>query len=201
MARPLPVTIPVSSDIETLRKHIVIQLTNLSLRLAQQDSRTAPMSMNGNRLTEVPDPANATDAVNLRTLKKALQGVSQLHRKTQSSQGAYTIVWSINGTASGTAPPYIINPFRTGSPMLVKLYAINTGTATTGFNINYVQGGTGTAVRILSSDILLPTGTTGPITVSNFVLTQGFAVNDVLYLVVTTTGGASNLSLELLVTP
>jgi hypothetical protein len=198
MARPLPVSIPVSSDIETLRKHIVQQLTNLSVRLAQQDKRTAAMSMGGNRLTDVPDPTNATDAVNLRTLKKELQGVSRSHQKVQPGQ-YYTIVWANSGTASGTAPPYVINPFRTGAPVIAKVYALGTGTGATGFNIYYAQGGTATPVKILTSDLILPANSKGPVSQTAFTITADLSVNDVLYTVVTTTGGANNLSVELLI--
>lgn len=200
MARPLPVSVPPSSDLETLRKHVVVNLNNLSLRIAQQDNRTAPMSMGGNRLTDVPDPANALDAVNLRTLKKALQGQSHPHQK-QSSANHYTIVWSINGIATGTTTPYIVNPYRTGSPGVAKIYALNTGTANTGMAIWYVPGGTGTPAKLLTTDIILPLSKKGPISATGFVLQVPFAINDVLYAVVTTAGGASNLSLELLVNP
>ena len=199
MAKPLPVPIPVSGDVETLRKHIVVALNGLSLRLAQSDNRTAAMSMGGNRLTNVPDPANATDAVNLRTLKKSLEGISHPHQKVSGQH--YTIVWSVNGTATGTAPPYIINPYRTGTPGIAKLYALNTGAGNTAMNIYWVQGGTGTPVKLLTSDINLPATKKGPITTMGFTLSLPFAINDVLYSVVTTTGGASNVTLELLVNP
>src|SRR5271170_6430178 len=164
MAKPLPVAIPATQDIETLRKHVVVRLNSLSLRIAQQDNRTAPMSMGGNRLTDVPDPANALDAVNLRTLKKELQGIGQTHNKPTIGEH-YTIVWSISGVATGTAPPYIVNPFRNGVPGFVKAYAITTGTASTAMNIYYVPGGTiASAVKLLPSDIILGSGINGPVT-------------------------------------
>lgn len=199
MAKPLPVPIPVSGDVETLRKHVVVALNGLSLRLAQSDNRTAAMSMGGNRLTDVPDPANATDAVNLRTLKKSLEGVSHPRQKTSGQH--YTIVWSNNSTAIGTSPPYIVNPYRTGTPGVAKLYALGTGTGNTALNIYWVQGGTGTPTKLLAADINLPASKKGPITTMAFTLSLPFAINDVLYSVVTTTGGASNITLELLVNP
>jgi hypothetical protein len=199
VAKPLPVSVPVSNDIETLRKHIVVNLNNLSLRIAQQDNRTSPMSMGNNRLTDVPDPANALDAVNFRTLKKYLQGIIRPH--TKSATNAYVICWSVNGTATGTAPAYIINPDRTGSPSTVKIYTLNPGSSPTGANIYYRQGGTGTPAKILTNDIILGSGVNGPVSSSSFNLTAALSVNDVLYTVITTGGGASNLTMELLVQP
>jgi hypothetical protein len=201
MARPLPVSIPVSNDIETLRKHVVVNLNSLSLRLSQQDSRTAPMSMNGNRLTDVPDPGNALDAVNLRTLKKYVQGVTHQHQHTAGLQGIFNVVFANAGTATGTGPPYIFFPNRLGSPGSVKVYALGTGAGNTGWNVYYKQGGTGAATKLLASDIILPAATTGPVTVTNFVLQLSFSINDVIYPVVTTAGGATNFSIELQVTP
>lgn len=199
MAKPLPIALPFSNTIEQLRQHLVVALNSISIRLAQQDNRTAPMSMGGNRLTDVPDPSNALDAVNLRSLKKAIQGVSQNHEKGAVGEH-YTIVWSNNGTATGTAPPYIINQFRTGTPNITRLYALGTGTGSTTLNIYYVAGGTGTPTKLLGSDISLPANVNGPISQTGFNV-NNFGVNDVLYAVVTTAGGASNLSLELLVNP
>lgn len=199
MANVLPVTIPVSKDIETLRKHVVNNLTSLSLRIAQGDNRTAPMSMGGNRLTDVPDPSNATDAVNLRTLKKSLQGIT--HPRAKESANVYTIVWANSGTATGTAPPYIINPLRVGSPVIAKAWAINNGASATSANIYIVPGGTGTPAKILASDLVLPGGTGPPVSTTAFVLSAALSINDVLYAVISTAGGASNYTIELLVTP
>lgn len=202
MAKVLPTPIPGAKSLESLRQFVVVQMQGLSRRLAQENTRTQQMSMGGNRLTDVPDPANPTDAVNLRTLKKTLQGVSQTRQKTAVGEH-YVIVWSNNGTATGTstAPPYIINQYRTGTPNIAKLYAIGTGTGSTTLNIQWVQGGTASPVKLFTSDIVLPASANGPISYQGFSIGVPFAVNDVLYAVVTTGGGASNMSLELLVNP
>ena len=198
MARPLPVSVPVSRDIETLRKHIVVNLNNLSLRIAQQDNRTAAMSMGGNRLTDVPDPSNNLDAVNLRTLRKYLQGISHPHEKESGAD--YTIVWSTNGTASGTAPPYIVTR-KPGKLVVAKAYALNTGASATAVNIWYTAQGTGTPTKILQNDLVLPGSKNGPVSTTAFTLPVGVSVNDVLYAVISTAGGASNYSVELLIEP
>jgi hypothetical protein len=201
MAQVLPVSIPTTNNIETLRQRVVVALNNLSIRIAQTDQRTAPMSMGGNRLTDVPDPSNALDAVNLRTLKKFQQG--NTHRVTRSGGSVYTIVWSFYGTPTGTStsPAYIINPSRTGTPVVAKFYAVGTGTGSTTANIFYRQGGTGAPAQVLTSDINLPANAFGPVSESNFTLTANLSVNDIFYTVLTTAGGATNLTLELLIQP
>lgn len=202
MAQVIPVSIPVSKDIETLRKHVVVNLTNLAVRLGQSDTRTAVMNMGGNRIVNVPDPVNALDAVNLRTLKKNLQAISH-PRMREIPANVYTIVWSFYGqvTTTSTAPAYIINPNRTGTPVVAKIYAIGTGTGSTTMNIYYAQGGTGTPSKVLTADIILPTSAKGPVSESTFNLSATLSVNDVLYSVVSTAGGCTNLTLELLIQP
>lgn len=199
MAQVLPVSIPSTNSIEMLRQRVVVALNSLSVRIAQTDTRTAPMDMGGNRLINVPDPVNALDAVNLRTLKKNLQGVT--HPRTRSSENVYTIVWSMNGTATGIAPAYIINPNRTGTPVVAKAYALGTGTGSTTVNIWYKQGGTGTPAKVLTNDLNLPASTNGPVSESTFNLSATLSVNDVLYAAVSTSGGASNYTIELLIQP
>ena len=81
------------------------------------------------------------------------------------------------------------------------MYAIGTGTGSTTANIYYRQGGTGTPAKILTNDITLPASVFGPVSETNFTLSASLSVNDVLYTVITTAGGAVNLTVELLVQP
>jgi hypothetical protein len=200
MAQVLPVSIAQTNSIESLRQRIVVALNSLSLRIAQTDQRTAPMDMGVNRITSVADPVNALDAVNLRTLKKNLQGSHQ-QKNSQASPPPFTIVMAISGTATGLSPGYVFNPNRTGSPLMAKIYALGTGTSVTGANIFYRPGGTGSPSAILANDIYLPGGPSGPVSETNFTFTLNFSVNDVVYTQITTAGGASNLTVELLVQP
>ena len=202
MANVLPVSIPSTTSIETLRQRVVVAFNNISLRIAQTDQRTAPMSMGGNRLTDVPDPSNALDAVNLRTLKKFTSPISH-PRQREIPANVYVPVWSFYGTSTAvsTSPGYIINPNRQGIPVVAKMYAVGTGTGSTTANIYYRQGGIGTPAKILTNDITLPASVFGPVSETNFTLSASLSVNDVLYTVVTTAGGAVNLTVELLVQP
>lgn len=205
MSKAIPIAIPITNAIESLRQHITSNLNKISLRLAQTDKRTSAMSMGFQRLTDVPDPSNATDAVNLRTLKKELQGVGNKHQQKQIPvTGYFTVVWANQGTSTagvGIIPPYIFNPHRLGVPGDVKIYAIGTGTGSTTVNILYFPGGTGTGTKLLSSDLNLPLATKGPVTSTNFAILPSFQVNDVIYPIITTSGGISVFSIELLVNP
>lgn len=196
------VVIPPVPDVESLRKQTVVQLNRLSTRLAQSSNRTEPMSMGLNRITDVTDPANPLDAVNLRTLRKTVQDLG--HRQKQPVPPAppayYTIVWSTNGTlVSGTAPPYIVNAHRTGVPGMVRAYGLTSiGTATV--NVVYVPQGTGTATSLLSTPLTYSTGT--PASSSSFIANlPTLQINDVVFGTVIGVGTQVNFTLELLVNP
>lgn len=202
MPKLQPVVIPAVHTVEQLRQHVVTALTRVSTRLAQTSTQNGPLSMGGNRLSDVPDPANPTDAVNLRTLKKAVQGIGQQRRQQQQEVGNpyYTLGWALNGTAtvSMVVPGYPINPEREGTPQAVKLYARGTG-GTTGINIAWVPSGFTGGTNILTSDLILG-GSHGPVTSAIFISPlPHFNVNDVLYPVITTAGSASNITVTLLV--
>lgn len=204
MSQTEVVVIPPVQDVEGLRKQTVVQLNRLSTRIAQTDARTSPMSMGHQRLTDVPDPANPTDAVNLRTLKKVVQGLG--HKQIQPTPPApqntayYTIVWSTSGTlAAGTAPPYIINAHRTGAPAMVRAYGLSSvGTATV--NVVYVPQGTGTATSLLTTPLTYSTGT--PASSTTFISPlPTLQINDVVYGTILGAGTQIYFTLELLVNP
>lgn len=203
MPKTIPIAIPLTSSLESLRQYVTNRFNAISLRLAQTDRRTQPMSMGGYRLTDVPDPANATDAVNLRTLKKELQGIGNKHQQKQIPvTGYFTTVFANSGAVTGTftSPPYIFNPHRLGSPAEVKFFTIVAGSGSSSVNIVYLPGGTGTPKNLLLASLVLPASTKGPVSSVNFALTPSFRENDVIYAV-GTGGGISNFSVELLVNP
>lgn len=209
MPKTSPMAMPQTSNMDMLRQYVTVNLNKIALLLAQSDKRTQPLSMGGQRLGDVPDPSNALDAVNLRTLKKYLQGIGNKHQQKQSPKAAvdetyFTVVWATVGSvAIGTniVPPYIFNPNRVGSPALFKVYAVGTGTANSGFNWLYLPSGNGTGTKILSSDLILGPGIRGPVSANNFAIDPNFSPNDVVYPIITTAGGCSVFSLEMLVQP
>jgi hypothetical protein len=203
-----PQTLPQTTSLEMLRQFVTAAFNRISLQLSQSDRRTQPMSMGGNRLSDVPDPVNALDAVNLRTLKKELQGIgNKFERKQAPKVGEestyFSVVWANSGTASsGTGiPPYVFNPNRLGTPGLFKAYAIGTGTGSTTVNWLYLPQGNGAGTRMLSSDLVIGAGAHGPVSANNFAIAPSFAANDVVYPVIDVAGGCSVFSLEMLVNP
>lgn len=200
MPKLQPVTIPPTSNPETLRKFTVQHLNALSQQIAGSSQRTEPMDMGQNQINNVADPGNALDAVNLRTLKKYTQ--YQTHPPQQvSGNSLYSVVFSYNGAvvAGVPSPPYIIMPSRAGTPVSVKVAVTGTGTGTGSFNISWIHG-TATAT-VLSTGITLPAGSSGPITSTAFASGVTFAVNDLLTPVVSASGGVSNLTIEVEIQP
>ena len=181
-------------DPEALRRQITQQLNRVATQVSRSSQRVEPMDLGHNRITSVADPGAPTDAVNLRTLKKHLDDITMQHqqRKAGAVSNLYSAVFSSIGTlVSGQqSAPYIIMPGRAGTPVIVKIAATSTGTADAKFNI--AKNG----VNIFASDLVLPTGSAGPLSYMNFIANTAFAVNDKLTPVVNTAGGCGFVTIE-----
>ena len=197
MSKYVPIMIKPGNQ-EVARKQTSQELNRIGQKLAQSDNRTTNMNLGGNRVTQVADPGNPTDAVNLRYLKKKLDDIGNLQHQRQS-RVPYSIVFaSIGAVAAGQfSAPYIMMPGKAGSPNYVKVATIPTGTGASSAQFNIAQNGT----NILTSDIIVPSGTQGPITVTNFVHGTAFAVNDLITPVVVLAGGMSYVTIEVEVLP
>ena len=197
MAKNIPATIPQGSA-EQLRQHVTRALNKVSTQIAQSDRRTAPMDLGNNRITSVANPANALDAVNLRTLKKYVGDITQPPNRRTNAQGYYTIVFSNNGfiTAGQLSPPYIIMPNRSGSAFQVTVACVGIGAASAAFNIS-VAG-----INILATSLVLPSGQTGPVSSTAFITgVPPLSVGTIILPVIVTAGGVSYVSLQLEVQP
>lgn len=192
-----------AGDPEQLRRQTVNQLNRINQQLASSDQRTQPMDLGHNRVTSVADPGAPTDAVNLRTLKKALDNITTQHLQRQSNQtqngSIYSIVFSSVGTlVSGQlSAPYIIMPKRAGTPVTVKVGVNPLGTATATAHFQLQRNGT----NIMQSDILFPPSSTAVVTAQNFAANAKFNVNDLITPVVSTAGGIAYVTLEIEVQP
>jgi len=202
MGKNIPILIP-QGDQENLRRQVTQRLNKIGSDIAKSSFRTEPMDLGHNRITSVADPGNPTDAVNLRTLKKHLDDIALQHvQRRQTTGTVFSIVFNNFGAATvgQLSAPYIGMPNRVGSTVLVKVAATGTGTGSTTVNLKKLNV-SGTAT-MLASDAVLPASQTGPITVSNFTLGGStLAVDDLIYPVVTTAGGASFLTVELEIQP
>ena len=197
MAKFTPIMIK-PGDTETARKQTSQELNRIGQKLAQSDNRTANMNLGGNRVTQVADPGNPTDAVNLRYLKKKLDDIGNLQHQRQS-RVPYSIVFASVGAvvAAQFSAPYIMMPGKAGSPNYVKVATIPAGTGGSQAQFNVAQNGT----LILTSDIIIPAHTQGPITVTNFIQGTVFAVDDLITPVVNVGGGMAYVTLEIEVLP
>lgn len=209
MPKNIPINIP-PGDPEGMRKQVSQQLNRMGTELAKSDRRTAPMQMQGNRVTGVADPGNPTDAVNLRTLKKHLDDITMQHvQRRQSNAGGGTnfrVVFAASGTlVSGSqTPSYIF--FHGATPVNVKVTALGTATATGGAKFNMARiritnGTTTSSQNILAADLTLPASNYGPVNVTNFTPNISFQTNDLLIPVISTAGGSSYVTLEVEVQP
>lgn len=111
MSRVQPVTIPPVTDVEDLRIHIVKQLNDVTRNLAKSSKRTESMSLGQNRITDLADPSDGADAVNLKTLQRELEALrSQLQPNAAKTfapivQGQGTVViGSFSGRPASADP-------------------------------------------------------------------------------------------------
>lgn len=197
MAKFTPIMIKPGNP-EIARKQTSQELNRIGQKLAQSDNRTANMNLGGNRVTDVADPGNPTDAVNLRYLKKKLDDIGNLQHQRQT-RIPYSIVFSAIGavTAGQFSAPYIMMPGKAGSPNFVTVATIPAGTGASSAQFNIARNGT----SILSSDLVVPAGFQGPITVTNFLPGVTFAVGDLITPVVIKSGGMAYVTLEVEVLP
>lgn len=197
MAKFTPIMIKPGNP-ETARKQTSQELNRIGQKLAQSDNRTANMNLGGNRVTDVADPGNPTDAVNLRYLKKKLDDIGNLQHQRQT-RIPYSIVFSAIGavTAGQFSAPYIMMPGKAGSPNYVTVATIPAGTGASSAQFNIARNGT----SILSSDLVVPAGFQGPITVTNILPGVTFAVGDLITPVVIKSGGMAYVTLEVEVLP
>ena len=197
MAKYVPISIQPGRP-EDERRQVSNKLNDLSQKLAQSDNRTANMNLGGNRVTQVADPGNPTDAVNLRYLKKKLDDIGNTQQFRQK-RVPYSIVFSNLGAlvAGQLSAPYIIMPGKTGSPNYVLAATIPAGTGGSTCQLQVAQNG----VNILAGDLIIPGGSQGPITVSNFIPGVVFSVGDLITPVVNAGGGFAYVTIQIEVMP
>jgi hypothetical protein len=197
MPKFIPTLIP-QGDPEAVRRQVTQELNRIKENLAQSSNRTEDMNLGGNRVTAVADPGNPTDAVNLRYLKKKLDDIN-LQQHQRQKRNPYSVVFASVGTITVgmLSAPYIIMPGRAGSPNYVKVATIPAGAGIGAAQFNLALNGT----NVLTSDIVLPAGSQGPVTVTNFVAGTVFPVDGLLTPVVTKSGGTSYVTLEVEIIP
>lgn len=152
------------------------------------------LSMGSFRITNLADPTDDLDAVNLRTLRRGAGApVSTTSTTTAAaSSGAYTIVTE-GATTLGdgdVAPAYIVGADRIAAPEEAWFYAESAPLVDAAINWQVQLGGTGAFAALLASDLVLPAGSLGPVFSTDFSLRATFPHGTVVKMVVTTGGSA-----------
>lgn len=198
MPKNVPINIP-PGDPENMRRQVVQAINRLGTELAKSDTRTADMDMGGNRIINCADPGAQSDVVTLRYLKKKLDELTQQHVQRKGGQ-RFTIVFSHDAliVPGVQASPYVFMEGRTGTPAVVRVACLPTGTGTADakFNLSWYPNGTSVGTSILTNDLVLTAGSNISST-TGFIQPIIFGVTDLITPVVNTAGGVSLVTIEL----
>lgn len=172
---------------------------NVLIKGLECNPSVVDLAMANFRITGLADPTDDLDAVNLRTLRR--QGVpaaaTTTPTATTSTGGAYTIVSDTADTLvdGDLAPAYVVGSDRIGTPEETWIYAQHAPTSNCAVNWYVQLGGVGAFQKLLSSDIVLPAGSKGPIFSAALALRVQFPRETVVEMQATTGGGASGVSM------
>jgi hypothetical protein len=186
--------IPPAPDVETLRLSVTNALSKL---VGQLNGQSTQLDAKGQRVVNVATPTGPNDAVNLRYLKYNVNTNTQIAAPRQATSGldAYTVVFSADFAFDGDDfPAFIVGEDRTGNGIEAWVYAVNPPLSTGGLAVNISRNGT----NMLASPITLASNTSGPTFVTTLTAAN-LAHGDVVKLVASTIGGATDLSVGLVV--
>jgi hypothetical protein len=107
----------------------------------------------------------------------------------------YSIVFNPPATAgTSIVPPFIVDPSRAGYPLSCRVAVTNEGA--TDFKGNFTVNGH----QLLTSDIIVPAGTFGPVTSSLFNQPiPKFSSDDLILCTITDPGGTSLITMQIYV--
>jgi hypothetical protein len=153
------------------------------------------VSLGGFKITNLADPTDDLDGVNLRTLKRlGAGGATTTATGTATGLDAYTIVFCVPGFLGPNEliPAFVVGLDRHGAPEEVWVYAL--GAPSTGpFTFQVTKNG----ANILPAVVTLPNGAVGPI--FSIAFSGGsFAHGDVIQLS-PVSGSASGISVGVVV--
>lgn len=169
-----------------------IKVLNLILNGLMTNPADADLDMASFLIHNLADPVGDLDGVNLRTLRR--MGSQTIAAPVATSRGldALAIVSEAPGVlADGDVTPvYVVGRNRTGIPSEVWLYALVAPTTNCAINWRLQLAGVGAFQPLLTSDLVLPAGSLGPVFASNFAF-KGVLTHGTVVQMVTTSGGAA----------
>ncbi len=168
---------------------------NLLLKGVAFNPGLIDLSMGSFRITNLADPTDDLDAVNLRTLRRGASAPVAQATTASSGLDAYTIVFNVPGFLGPDEliPAFVVGRDRVGRPAEAWVYALGPP-ASVGAAFNVTKNG----VNLLASDLALPVGANGPAFSTSIVGGVAFAHGDVIALV-PESGSASGISFGLIV--
>lgn len=185
--------IPPATDLDSLRLSITNALSVLTGQLNAQ-----PLTLDGQnqRVQNVATPTGPNDAVNKRYLHNFVGSSTQIGNRGRGGLDAYTIVFSASSiNANDDVPEFVVGQDRSGFAEEAWVYAVGPAISTAGFVAMIQKNGT----NILASNLVLATGSNGPVFVTTFTNNINFTHGDLVSLVVTSSGGAAGVSVGLVV--
>lgn len=174
-----------------------IHQINGALQLYVANPSPADVSIGTHRITELADPKDDLDGVNLRTLKRAVGEPVEQTGGTGDGIEEPTIYFTFDGLPfDGEESPYaMILPNRDGfAPTAVGLTAVGAPTAGS-LKINLAI--VGLAGDMLTVDLELPEGENGMRSTTGFRLPGAFKTGTKVQAIITRAGGATQVTIAL----
>ncbi len=198
-----PVALPPNASVELVQfqRSVLGALQSMTQQMNAavftKDTATEPLDMGHQRVTNVAQPSAEGDAVNLGFLRRAFKGGTPGGVRQAGGDQHYQIVYSTPGditTGSNVCAAYDVGIDRDGTPLEANISAITAPTGTS-IAVNFLRyRGTATDT-LLSSDLVLPAGTSSMVVSSAFNGGMGLQYLDRVVLKVNRVGSTTPGSL------
>lgn len=190
-------TLPPGASGDQLLSLVNDRINQINLAFAKflQNPALGSADLGQAKIINLADPKDDLDGVNLRTLKRFGGTGTTEQVAGGSANGFPTIYFTFDGAPdSGEISPYaIILPNRAGfTPVEVGVSAVG-APVSDALAVNLTIGG----VSMLSSDLLLAIGDSGPAVSTSFALAGALAVGTLIQAVIVSVGGATQVTIAL----
>ncbi len=159
------------------------------------------VDLGAHKITNLADPRNDMDAVNLRTLKRT--GIVEEQPIKKVSGSVYTAVFTLDGFLETlmSAPSFGVDIGNEGVPLRAWAHCKGAPTADASFNFTVILPGktTADAITILTADIVIPSGSTEMAFSTGLRFRSRMAKKSLIDIVVVEAGGGSGFTAGLMV--
>jgi hypothetical protein len=126
--------------------------------------QTQDLDFHGRRITNAGNGVNPQDYV-------TVAQIPSIPASVVSAPGNFTIVFSTSGSVSTgqLVPPYNVGPGRTGNPLQVWISSNAPLSTQSTYQITITNTANPNGLAILTTPLILPANSPGPIQVSNFI--------------------------------